>query len=116
MWWIFDGAGVFCSFATYATVIVVQIGFLRIGLWEGLLAGDPYAYLNLAVFQYHCVLIFTSHIKCMLSEPGVLEKDYEELDLALMAPQLINAVQSVKQELKKVTLEEELESKDHVEP
>jgi len=52
----------------------------------------------------------------MLSEPGVLEKDYEELDLALMAPQLINAVQSVKQELKKVTLEEELESKDHVEP
>jgi hypothetical protein len=50
----------------------------------------------------------------MLSEPGVLDKNYEELDLALMAPQLINAVQSVKQELKKVTLEEEQESKEPV--
>jgi hypothetical protein len=33
-----------------------------------------------------------------------------------MAPQLINAVQSVKQELKKVTLEEEQESKEPVDP
>jgi len=37
MWFICDGAGLACITITYLTVLVVQIGFLRIGVWEGLL-------------------------------------------------------------------------------
>lgn len=46
----------------------------------------------------------------MTSEPGVLEKNYEELDLNLMAPKLVEAIFAVKEELKRVTLEEQHEN------
>jgi hypothetical protein len=37
----------------------------------------------------------------MTSEPGVLNKDYEELDLNKMSPTLISTVFAVKDELKR---------------
>jgi hypothetical protein len=112
MWFIWDLAGLACCVITYFTVLAVTVGFLRIGVWEGLLAGDPWAYLHTAIFQYHVVLIYLSHVKCMTTEPGILEKGYEELDLNKMSPDLINTVLAVKDELRRVTNEPDVEIKE----
>jgi hypothetical protein len=48
--------------------------------------GDPMAYLHLIVFQYHVMMIFWAHFKCMTSEPGVLPKEYLELNFSRLAP------------------------------
>ena len=67
VWLICECAGVICVIITYVVVLTVQVGMIRIGLWEGLLAGNPWSFLHLAVFQYHVALIFVSHVKCMTS-------------------------------------------------
>lgn len=81
-----------CSVMTYAIVLTVGVGFLRVGIWEALLAGEFTAYLHLIVFQYHCTLIFWSHFKCMTTEPGVLPLEVEELNFQQLAPQLQNTL------------------------
>jgi hypothetical protein len=86
MWCIIDAAGIVCVVITYLTVMMGTIGFLRIGIWEELLVGDPWAIFQLVVFHYHVVMIYWSHVKCMTTEPGVLDKGYEELDLGCMSP------------------------------
>lgn len=52
-------------------------------------------------------MIYWSHVKCMTTDPGVLEKDYEELDLSKMSPTMVNTVFAVKDELKRATLDGE---------
>ena len=52
------------------------------------------------MFQYHVALIYCSHIKCMTTEPGLLAKDYDELDFSLMSKDLKEAIVAVKAELK----------------
>lgn len=107
MWFICDGAGIACCFITYFTVLAVTIGFVRVGIWEGLQEGDLWSYVHLAIFQYHCLLIYWSHVKCMTTEPGVLEKGYEDLDLSKMSPSMVETVFAVKDELRKATMEVE---------
>ena len=63
IWFIIESAGLVCTIMTYSIVLTVMVGFIRVGIWEGLLDGDYYSYLHLAVFQYHCALIFWSHFK-----------------------------------------------------
>ena len=36
VWLICECAGVICAFLTYVIVLVVQVGMIRIGIWEGL--------------------------------------------------------------------------------
>ena len=44
MWCILECAGAVCVVITYLTVMMGTIGFLRVGVWEDLFAGDPWAY------------------------------------------------------------------------
>jgi hypothetical protein len=53
---------------------------VRIGIWEELLEGNFWGYLHLSIFSFNVFMIIASHLKCMLTEPGVLPIDYEELD------------------------------------
>lgn len=64
------------------------------------MAGNWKAYAHLLVFQYHVILIYCSHIKCMTSEPGVLPKDYEELDFNTMSGDLKDTILAVKSQLR----------------
>lgn len=50
IWFVWEACGVACGMFTYAIVLIVQVGFIRIGLWEQLLAGELSAYIHLAVF------------------------------------------------------------------
>jgi hypothetical protein len=50
MWIIIEAAGIICAFLTYVIVLTVQLGFLRIGIWESLLAGEPWAFIHLIIF------------------------------------------------------------------
>ena len=100
MWINIEISGVICGLMTYGVVLTVQVGMVRIGLWEGLQDGQLWAYINLLVFQYHVALIFWSHFKCMTTEPGVLPYDYEELDVDKMSPDLASAILAVQNELK----------------
>lgn len=75
-----DCMGMFCALITYVIVVFVQIGFVRIGVWEGLMAEEQWAYVNLAVFMYNCFLIFWSHFKCMTTEPGIISKKIQTLN------------------------------------
>jgi hypothetical protein len=50
MWLNWECGGVICGSLTYFVVVTVQIGLLRIGLWDPLLNGEIWAYLNLLVF------------------------------------------------------------------
>ena len=80
MWFVIEACGIVCACFTHMTVFTVQYAMVRIGLWEQLLAGDPWGWFHLIVFHYHVALIIASHLKCMFTEPGVLPRDYEELD------------------------------------
>ena len=80
MWLILEECGVICAIFTYFIVIFVYWGFIRVGIWEEIQEGSLWAIINFIIFQYHCVLIFMSHFKCMTTEPGVLPKDTEVLD------------------------------------
>lgn len=42
--------GVVCATMTYVIVLTVEMCFVRIALWEGLVRGEQWACLNLAVF------------------------------------------------------------------
>jgi hypothetical protein len=64
------------------------VGFIRIGLWEQLLAGQTSAYIHLAVFQYHCVMIFWAHFKCMTTDPGSLPKNYDSIMFKKLQPDM----------------------------
>ena len=75
-----DCMGGLCALITYVIVLFVQIGFIRIGVWEGLLAEEQWAYTNLAVFMATCFLIFWSHFKCMTTEPGIIPKKLKTLN------------------------------------
>lgn len=56
------------------------------------------AILHLVVFQYHCLMIFWSHFKCMTTEPGVLPKNYDTLSFKKIAPVLAETILNVKRE------------------
>ena len=88
MWFVIEACGIACVIITYMTVFTVQLAFIRIGVWEELVSGDIWGYLHLLVFSYHVFMIIASHLKCMLSEPGVLPRDYEELDANKLPPEL----------------------------
>jgi hypothetical protein len=57
-----------------------MFAFVRVGIWEELLVGDYWAYIHLSIFCFNVFMIIASHLKCMFTEPGVLPRDYEELD------------------------------------
>ena len=94
---IFEGAGIVCGLLTYAIVIMVTIGMIRVGIWEGLIKGELKSVIHLVVFQYHCVMIYWSHFKCMTTEPGVLPKNYDTLSISKIAPAMAQAMLGVKQ-------------------
>lgn len=97
MWFVIEACGIVCAFITYLTVFTVQLAFVRVGVWEDLLLGDPWAYLHFLIFHYNVFMIIASHLKCMLSEPGVLPRDYEELDgnkLPLELSQALSHIQN----------------------
>jgi len=73
-----DLCGMACAILTYFVVMIVGMGFVRIGIWEGLVEFEPLAWLNLALFKGYCIMIYWSHFKCMTSEPGLLPKNYTE--------------------------------------
>lgn len=88
MWFVVEGAGIICATFTYSIVLTVQVGMIRVGLWERLLIGDASALLHLAVFQYHCGMIFWSHWMCMTTEPGTLPKQSRALLYDKLAGQI----------------------------
>ena len=102
VWCIWECAGTICAFLTYVVVLTVTIGMVRVGIWEGLLKGEPWAFINLAIFQYHCTMIYWSHFKCMTSEPGVLPKNYDSLSITKIAPGLSKAILGVTKEIRKL--------------
>ena len=63
------------------------------------MTGNIWGYIHLTIFLYHVFLIIASHLKCMLSEPGVLPKDYEELDSTKLPQELSLALQTIQNEL-----------------
>lgn len=65
MWFIWDTCGIICAVFTHAIVFTVQFGFLRVGIWEDLIVGDPWAIFHLIVFSYNVFMIIATHIKCM---------------------------------------------------
>jgi len=50
MWIINECCGVVCALLTYTIVLTVQVGMIRVGVWEGLLKGETKSIVHLAVF------------------------------------------------------------------
>ncbi len=50
MWCVIELSGNLCAMLTYVIVLVVQVGFIRIGIWEELLEGSFAAIAHLIVF------------------------------------------------------------------
>ena len=102
MWLILEECGAVCAVFTYFVVVFVYFGFVRVGIWEEVLAGDIKALLHFGVFQYHCFMIFLSHFKCMTTEPGVLPKDHEVLQFTKLPAELKKMLKSIARETKKL--------------
>jgi hypothetical protein len=88
MWFVIEACGIVCVIFTYLTVFTVQLAFIRVGVWEELLEGNIWGYIHSAIFSYNVFLIIASHLKCMTTEPGVLPRDYEELEPSKLPPEL----------------------------
>lgn len=56
------------------------------------MAGNIWAYIHLLIFSFNVIMIYASHFKCMTTEPGVLPRDYEELDSNKLPPELGQAL------------------------
>ena len=95
MWFVIEACGIVCVIICYFTVFTVMLAFVRIGIWDDLLAGSPWAYFHLSIFLFNVFMIIASHLKCMLSEPGVLPKDYEELDGNKLPAELSSALNHI---------------------
>ena len=80
MWFVIEACGIACVCVTYFTVFTVMMAFIRVGIWDELIQLEPWAFIHLGIFCFNVFMIIASHLNCMLSEPGVLPKDYEELD------------------------------------
>mgnify|MGYP006907118134 CR=1 FL=1 len=52
-------------------------------------------------------MIYWSHFKCMTTEPGVLPKDYDELDFSKMAPIYSKTIYQIGDEMKRRAIEDE---------
>lgn len=92
MWVVYEACGIVCVIITYFTVFTVMLAFIRVGIWEELMNGDIWGYIHLFIFSSNVFLIIASHLKCMLTEPGVLPKEYEELDGSKLPPELSQAL------------------------
>ena len=112
MWCIWECAGTICACLTYIIVLTVSIGMVRVGVWEGLLKGERWAFINLMVFQYHTTMIFWSHFKCMTSEPGVLPKNYDSLSISKIASGMSNAILGVRKEIKKLEASDDQKNRE----
>lgn len=99
MWFVIEACGIVCVVICYLTVFTVQVAFIRVGVWEELLNGDVYAWIHMAIFNFNVFMIIASHLKCMMSEPGVLPKDYEELDGSKLPPELSAALNHIQNAL-----------------
>lgn len=96
MWFVVEACGIVCAVITYLTVFSVQYGFIRIGIWEELMMGSPWAFFHLIIFSFNVFMIIASHLKCMTSEPGCLPRDYEELDSNKLPVELSIALNQIK--------------------
>ena len=102
MWLILEECGAVCALFTYFVVVFVYFGFVRVGVWEEILAGDMRGYIHFFIFQYHCFMIFLSHFKCMTTEPGLLPKEYETLQYTKLPKGLKKMLKSIAKEMKKL--------------
>ena len=105
VWFIFECAGAVCGLITPIVVLTVTMGMIRVGIWEGLMKGEWKSFVHLIVFQYHCIMIYWSHVKCMMTEPGVLPKNYNTLAFSKIKPELVETILGVKKEIKKLETE-----------
>ena len=112
MWLVVETAGVVCGALTYIIVLTVQVGMIRVGVWEGLLAGELKAWLHLAIFQYHCAMIFCCHFKCMTTEPGVLPMNYTTLSFKKIASPMREAILGVKKEAVKMSSDNHMKQEE----
>lgn len=74
------------------TVAVVYILFAKIYLFtmiyslgEGLQAGDAEDIVHALVFTMVFILALVSHIQCVFTNPGILPKDYDNLNERLLS-------------------------------
>jgi len=95
MWFIVEACGLVCVLFCYFTVFTVQFAFIRIGIWEDLIEGNLWGYFHLLIFSFNVFMIIASHLKCMTTEPGVLPRDYEELDATKLPPELSLALNQI---------------------
>ena len=80
MWFIIECCGIACVLVTYAVLACVEAGFLFIGIWDQWQKGETAAYVHFIIFNINMFLIFSSHIRCMITEPGCLPLNYSKLN------------------------------------
>lgn len=103
MWLVLnDCCGMFCAAFTYFTVVFVYIGFIRIGIWEGLVEGNLISLLHYLVFQYNCFMIFWSHFKCMTTQPGLLPQGVMSLNYEKLPKGITNVIDQTGSRMKKL--------------
>lgn len=82
-----DPCGIVCVILAYAIVLFVDYSFIQIGLSTELSNGDAVTIIHLCIMQIIVIFIFWTHIKCMLSDPGVLPMNKgRELEVSLLSP------------------------------
>ena len=88
MWFIKDPCGLVCVFFTYFTLLVADISFIRVGLWNEFDVAPRSAYAHAFAFQVIIALIVSSHIKSMFTQPGILPLNYDRLQLTKLPKEI----------------------------
>ena len=80
MWFILECCGIACVIITYMVLATVEFGFLFIGIADKLELDDQWGKIHFVIFNVNMFLIISSHIRCMITEPGCLPKNYTTLN------------------------------------
>ena len=96
MWCVKECCGIACVIATYIILACVEAGFLYIGIWDQWKKADTYAYIHFTLFNLNMVLIFSSHIRCMCSEPGCLPLNYLKLNPRKLPDEVKDMLMAIK--------------------
>jgi len=76
MRFVIDFCGIACVFFTYFIVLFVDATFIYIGLEGEVSEGDLWSIIHLILMQFIVIMIIWSHLKCMLTDPGLLPLNY----------------------------------------
>ncbi len=86
MWFVKSWFGFICVFLTYVIIAAVDSSIIFLAIWRELKKGETAAIIHAVLGQVITGIIIWCHLKCMLTDPGCLDKNQgDQIDKDLLS-------------------------------